>query len=161
MHIRLLHQEDLRHWAALRLEALRNAPASFGSSFEEEDQWSLLEFEKRLLKNNIFGAFLNDQLVGCAGLYKLDHIKTKHKGVLWGMYIKPDYRRRGIADALLIEVINHARSLVSQLQLTCATNNPVAIKLYQKHGFKIYGTEPNSLKIDDMFYDEALMILKL
>lgn len=161
MHIRLLHQEDLRHWAALRLEALRNAPASFGSSFEEEDQWSLLEFEKRLLKNKIFGAFLNDQLVGSAGLYKLDHIKTKHKGILWGMYIKPEYRRRGIADALLVEVINGARDLVIQLQLTCATNNPVAIRLYQKHGFKIYGTEPSSLKIDDIFYDEALMVLKL
>ncbi len=48
-----------------------------------------------------------------------------------------------------------------QLHLTCVTSNLGAVALYQKHGFKIYGTEPNALKIGDTFFDEYLMTLDL
>ncbi len=66
-----------------------------------------------------------------------------------------------IGDALLKEVIAHAKNHVKQLHLTVVTTNQVALKLYQKNGFKIYGTEPRSLKIADQYYDEYLMVLEL
>lgn len=77
------------------------------------------------------------------------------------MYTQPEYRERGVASTLIKELINHAMSRVSQLHLTCVTNNLIAVNFYQKMGFKIYGTEPRALKIGNAFFDEHLMVLQL
>ena len=57
-------------------------------------------------------------------------------------------------------MIAHAKKRVIQLHLTVVTSNTAAVKLYEKNGFRIYGTEPRSLKISDVFYDEHMMILE-
>jgi ribosomal protein S18 acetylase RimI-like enzyme len=93
--------------------------------------------------------------------YSLNSVKTKHRGFIWGMYTQPEYRGQGIASALIQTIINYANSRVTQLHLTCVTGNLGGVALYQKYGFKIYGTEPNALKIGDTFFDEYLMILDL
>lgn len=159
MKIKKLRQEDWKIWKQFRLEALKNSPESFGSSYEEELNWPDSDFQNSLIKNDIFGAFLDNSLASCAGFYSLNSDKTKHRGVMWGMYTRPEYRGKGLASALIKEIINHAKLRVTQLHLTCVTSNLDAIALYQKQGFKIYGTEPRALKIGDAFYDEHLMIL--
>ena len=77
------------------------------------------------------------------------------------MYTRPEYRGQGIASALIQTIISHPKSRVTQLHLTCVTTNLDAVAFYQKHGFKIYGTEPRALKIRDAFFDEHLMMLEL
>ena len=57
MKIRLLAQDDWKIWRQLRLEALQYSPESFGSSYEEESNWSDTDFQKGLSTSNIFGAF--------------------------------------------------------------------------------------------------------
>jgi ribosomal protein S18 acetylase RimI-like enzyme len=79
--------------------------------------------------------------------------------MLWGMYIKPEYRGKNVADNLLKFVILFAKTKVMQLHLTCVASNDRAVKFYQRNGFEIYGTEPRALKIDKQYYDELLMIL--
>ena len=161
MKIRILKQEDWKIWKSFRLEALKNSPENFGSSYEEELNWSDLDFQSALTKSDIFGAFIDNSLASCAGFYSLNSVKTKHRGFIWGMYTQPEYRGQGIASALIQTIINYANSRVTQLHLTCVTGNLGGVALYQKHGFKIYGTEPNALKIGDTFFDEYLMILDL
>ncbi len=158
MKIRLLTAEDWQIWKEIRLEALQNSPENFGSSYEEECDWPDLEFQNGLNRSHIFGAFIENYLVACAGFYTLNFIKTQHRGVIWGMYTRPEYRKQGIASALMQHVIADARSKVSQLHLTCVTSNHGAIQFYQKQGFKIYGTEPRALKVGDKFLDEHLMV---
>ncbi len=58
-----------------------------------------------------------------------------------------------------LSIIHHAKSPVVQLHLSCVTSNLGAVAFYQKHGFKIYGTEPRALKIGNTFFDEHLIIL--
>ena len=82
-----------------------------------------------------------------------------HRGCLFSMYTKDTHRNRGTADALIKTIITHAKQRVIQLHLTVVTTNHAAIRLYQKNGFTIYGTEPRSLKIDNNFYDEHFMVL--
>jgi ribosomal protein S18 acetylase RimI-like enzyme len=161
MNIKGLTEEDWKIWKTLRLEALKDTPESFGSSLEEELAWSDSYFKDTLTKNDIFGVFLDDLLVSCACFYTLNSDKTKHRGVIWGMYTRPEYRGKGIASALIQTIIHHALSRVIQLHLTCVTTNPAALALYQKYGFMIYGTEPKALKIGDTFFDEYLMVLDL
>lgn len=161
MKIRILTQADWKIWKQLRLEALQNAPESFGSSYEEELNWSDLDFQNELNKSDIFGVVLDTLLISCAGFYSLKSSKTSHRGVVWGMYTRPEYRGQGVASALIQEIIKHAKTRVTQLHLTCVTSNFEAMTFYQKQGFKIYGTEPCALKIGDAFFDEYLMVLDL
>ncbi|MBN9230371.1 MAG: GNAT family N-acetyltransferase [Legionella sp.] len=159
MKIRQLFDADWHLWKEIRLEALANSPESFGSSYEEEVFMSDTDFQNGLSKGYVLGAFVDDLLVSCAGFYTLNSLKTKHRGVLWGIYTRPDYRGKGIATALIQTLIQHARTCVTQLHLTCVVSNFVARAFYQKQGFRIYGTEPKALKINDTFYDEYLMVL--
>ena len=161
MTIRLLTQNDWAIWKALRLEALQDSPESFGSSFEEESKRSYINFQEDLHKNDIFGVFIHGNLVASTGFYPMRLNKKKHRGFIFAVYTKPEHRKKGIANRLIEHVIIHAKSRVIQLDLTCSTNNTAAIKMYQKNGFKICGTEPRSLKIGDQFFDEHLMILDL
>lgn len=161
MKIRLLTLDDWQIWRSLRLEALQNSPESLASSYEEEMKYSQEEWKNKLIKSNVFGAFVNNKLIAGAGFYNLNRLKTMHRGDLFAMYVTPKYRGQGIASQLIEVVINHAKSRVIQLHLSCVTNNESAVKLYQKYGFRIYGIEPRSLKIDDNFFDEYLMLLEL
>jgi ribosomal protein S18 acetylase RimI-like enzyme len=160
MNIRLLEQDDCLIFKTLRLEALLQHPEAFGSSFEEESAMSDAEFLDGFKKSDIFGAFVDNQLVGCAGFFVQSPLKMRHRGVLFSMYIKPDFRKNGIGDALVKAIISHAKNRVTQLHTTVVTTNQVALNLYEKNGFKIYGTEPRSLKIGDEFYDEYLLVLE-
>lgn len=159
MHVRQLSKDDWESWKQLRLEALQDSPSSFASSFEEEVHCADKKFQEDLIQSDIFGAFADDQLVACLGFYSLHANKVKHRGMLWGTYTKQKYRRCSIASRLIEAVIAHAKTQVTQLHLTCVTTNHAAIALYQNHGFKIYGTEPNSLKSGKNFFDEHLMVL--
>ena len=159
MNIRILNQGDWLAFKELRLEALRQHPEAFGSSFEEESNMSDDIFKDGFKRCDMFGAFVTNRLAGCAGFFTQSSMKMCHRGVLFSMYIKPESRRNGIADILLNAVIAHARARVIQLHATVVTTNQAALRLYEKNGFKIYGTEPRSLKIDDHFYDEHMMVL--
>lgn len=161
MEIKLLTQKDWKSWRELRLEALQISPENFGSSYDEELNWSDTDFQKTFNTSYIFGAFLDKNLVASVGYYCLNLLKTKHRGIIWGMYTQPKHQGKGIARALIQTVVAHAVSRVIQLHLTCVTTNFGAIAFYQKQGFKIYGTEPRALKIEDRFFDEYLMILDL
>lgn len=159
MKIRQLLDTDWEVWKNIRLEALNNSPESFASSYEEELQWTNADFQSGLSQGYVLGAFVDELLVSCAGFYILNSLKTKHRGVLWGMYTRTEYREKGIATAVVQTLIQHAKTCVTQLHLSCVTSNFAASAFYQKQGFRIYGTEPKSLKINDTFYDEYLMVL--
>ncbi|HAU0495606.1 TPA: GNAT family N-acetyltransferase [Legionella pneumophila] len=159
MKIKQLFDADWHLWKEIRLEALNNSPESFGSSYEEEVLMSDADFQDGLSKGYVLGVFVDDLLVSCAGLYTLNLLKTKHRGVLWGVYTRPEYRGKGIATVLIQALIQYAKTHVTQLHLTCVVSNFVARSFYQKQGFRIYGTEPKALKINDTFYDEYLMVL--
>lgn len=79
------------------------------------------------------------------------------------MYVKPDRRRKGVAQVLLSEIVERANAIpgVEQILLSVAAERIAAKKLYQSLGFEVYGREPRTLKIDARYVDEDLMILRL
>jgi RimJ/RimL family protein N-acetyltransferase len=161
MKIRLLTEEDWQLWKQLRLESLQSDPISFGSSFEEESQWPDARFQERLKTNDIFVLFIDDEAASWGGFCKFTLARAQHRGRIWGMYTKPNFRMRGIAGNLLKAIIEHARLHVIQVELACNTDNLGALKLYRKHGFMIYGTELRCLKFGNYFLDVHLMVLML
>lgn len=159
MNLKILTPEDWRAWKDFRLQALHDAPDAFLSSYDEEVLKPDNAFVHDITNNTIFVGMSGDQIVACAGFYRMSPTRVNHRGILWGMYTSPEYRRKGYADACINAVVKYAKSHVIQLHLSCVITNTSALHLYEKHGFSKYGTEPRALKINDHFVDEHLMCL--
>ena len=87
---------DAAGYRELRLEGLAGHPEAFGASWEDEAARPLAWFAERLERNAVFGGWVRGggvELAGVAGLLVPDAPKLSHKGVLWGMYVRPLARR--------------------------------------------------------------------
>jgi ribosomal protein S18 acetylase RimI-like enzyme len=53
----------------------------------------------------------------------------------------PAYRNRGLASALVLQLIAHVRTLdARRVQLEVSANNVAALKVYRRIGFRLYNT---------------------
>lgn len=162
--IRLLTPADAQTYWGLRLEALETEPESFGESAEEHRQTTIEDAARRLAANAkdnfVYGAFRRGQMVGMAGFFRHDIIKARHKGRIWGVYVRPACRSQGIGRALLAALLQSIKAIgVEQVSLTVVRGQEAARNLYLSLGFKPYGIEPCGLKIDGRCFDDEHMAL--
>ena len=148
---------DVEVYRAIRLEALRDSPEAFGSSLEAENAQPLSWFADRLGSSTVLGAFGGGELVAIAGFAIQQGPKRAHKGLLWGMYVRPGARMGGIGRRLIEAILDVARQHVELIQLTVVRDNARARRLYANMGFVDYGLERNALKQGGRYYDDALM----
>ncbi len=164
MDVRVLGAEDASAFQALRLDALRECPTAFSSSYEEECDLALSRVAERLTptpERAVFGAFENGALVGTTGLQRECARKLAHKAFVWGVYVAPPFRKRGVARLLLREALAHAALMPGLRQVNLGANsaNPASIALYRSAGFEPFGVEKGFLLVDGVLYDEIHMAL--
>lgn len=159
--IRRLTPADAGIYRGIRLDGLKHHPEAFGSTFEAEAVRPLAWFFDRLSQSTVFGAFRQAEILGVAGFAVRSGEKEAHKGLLWGMYVRPQARGTGVARRLVEAVIEAARPCVELLQLSVVVGNERARRLYAGLGFVEYGIERHSLKQNGRYYDEILMALDL
>jgi ribosomal protein S18 acetylase RimI-like enzyme len=164
--IRKLVSDDVGAYRELRLQALRESPTAFFSSFDEEAGFSMDKFAARLqpdgeAANGIFGAFSDvGQLIGMLGFGRESRVKRAHVGMLWGMYVLPQFRGQHVGASLLDEVLRHARQTgVRQVVLSVTADNSAACGLYHSRGFERFGLERDALHTDGRYFDEAQLAL--
>lgn len=158
--IRELKIEDVDKYKSVRLELLLKEPNSFGSSFEEENNFEESMWNNRLTKKNItgFGAFSDEDLVAIVLAVLNPRKKIKHIATLNSMYVKPAYRKLGIGEDLIKRAVSYLKTQhVEIINLSVASENIKAINLYQKLGFNIYGEEKKAIKLNDDYIDLYLM----
>ncbi|PGH58271.1 GNAT family N-acetyltransferase [Azospirillum palustre] len=156
--VKRLLPDDAEEYRSLRLEALHRHPEAFGSSHAEESSRPLSSFADRIAGGYIVGGFVNGILDATAGLLIPTQAKSRHKGMLWGVYVRGNRRGSGLADAVMTALLAHAAEHVEQIHLSVAATNRQAIGLYERLGFEAYGTEPRALKVDGSYIDERLMV---
>jgi ribosomal protein S18 acetylase RimI-like enzyme len=165
MDIRLLEPKDAVIYREIRLAALKANPEAFSSSYAEEKEYPLGNFENRLSFAHFFtfGAFVDSKLSGVVTLIVETREKTKHKANIVAMYVYPEMRKSGIGRVLMTEAINKAKEIkeVEQIYLSVTSSNTPAKNLYKSLCFESYGIDKNGLKVEDTYYDDELMVLVL
>jgi ribosomal protein S18 acetylase RimI-like enzyme len=166
VNVRKLGPSDAEAFQAVRLQALREDPIAFASSYEEERDLPLATIAERLVATDdraIVGAFDGPLLVGLAAWHREEMRKLHHKGFVWGVFVKDTHRGQGLARRLLEAVIALARRAdgILLLNLTAYADNQRAIALYESLGFVIYGREPAAICVDGLLHDDVHMALRL
>ena len=155
--VRRLFSEDAALFREIRLEGLRRDPDAFASTIEEEGEKPLKFFVERLAASAVFAAFRGAELLGVAGFYIQPGPKHAHKGMLWGMYVRPQARGAGVGAMLVEAVIEHARAHVELIELSVISENAAARRLYERFGFEQYGLEKRAAKYRGRYHDDVLM----
>src|ERR1041385_5809 len=103
-NIRRLTAADASALVALRREALEAEPLAFAAS-PADDAGLVIESVRAFLGDHetqaVFGQFDGTDLIGMIGLVKAAKVKQRHKATIWGMYVQPHGRNRGVGRALV------------------------------------------------------------
>lgn len=171
--IRPLHPADADAYLALRREMLADSPWAFGSSLSDDrmsDPARVLE-QIQGPERAIIGAFLPDDdhsepravLVGATGIYRQTQEKARHRASVWGVYVRPTARGRGLALQMLLAALDRARDWpgVDSVGLSVSVASPAARRVYERAGFLPWGVEPAALMIDGRAFDEVHMVARL
>jgi ribosomal protein S18 acetylase RimI-like enzyme len=78
-----------------------------------------------------------------------------------GIAVKKGFRGQGIGETLMRAAIERSRGRFEVIELAVLSDNRGAKKLYEKFGFRTYGTRRYALKRAGRYFDEDLMMLKL
>lgn len=130
----------------------------------EEEQEYLDELLKQMKekKGLLLLAFTNDELIGNLSLH-LKERTEKHIGVL-GISVKNGFRNLGLGTELLKQLLQLAKQELPDMEivtLSVYANNDRAKHVYQKLGFKPYGSLPNGVKREEGYFDHDYMYLAL
>lgn len=132
MHVEL-ELVDLEHAAAVRLIA--ELDEEIRARYDEpiEDLYLSLDPDEMTPGRGVFALeSTGREAVGCGGVRLLD----VHTVELKRMYVRPEYRRRGVAAAMLEFLETHARALgASRVVLETVTGPPAATALYRAAGY--------------------------
>jgi RimJ/RimL family protein N-acetyltransferase len=159
--LRRLTASDAPAYRAVMLDAYERHPEAFTSTVSERSALPLSWWEQRVDSANerVVGAFLDDELAGAAGLSRESRERTRHKALLFGMYVPHRHRRSGLGRALVQAVLTEAAGWpgLRVVQLTLTEGNAAAQRLYESCGFRIFGVEPVGLCIDGQDFGKIHM----
>ncbi len=156
--IRRLTSTDFDVYMAVRTEGLVQDPQAFRVDLPDDVAVGAEAWRARLHRDYVVGFERGGRILGIGGFARLTGLKTEHKGLIWGMYVRAEARGTDAANAIMTALLDHAPTVVRQVQLTVVAANARAIAFYERHGFMRYGVEPQSVRMSDGgFADEALM----
>jgi RimJ/RimL family protein N-acetyltransferase len=162
--IRPVTEEDVAAYRDLRLEALREHPEAFGADYQTNLAEPMDYWIERVRKNVggdtgiIYLALDSGSLVGMTGIFRGTSPKNIHSGMIWGVFVRPGWRGRGIAGRLIQACLSWGQEQgVRIAKLAVVTTNASAIRCYVGCGFSVYGVEPEAIYYGGVYYDELLM----
>jgi len=136
---------DWWRWRELRLAALADAPAAFGSTLSE---WTGAGDTEQRWRARLAAVALNvvltvdDKLAGMVSATAPGRCGAIE---LISMWVSPFARGHGVGDAAIGRVLAwaHAEQGGAPVVLSVKTHNGPAIQLYRRHGFTDAGASPD------------------
>lgn len=162
---RQLIVNDAAVFHQLRGESLENNPEAYGMGLTKwreaplSSVVALIEASVSGQDGPLIGAFRNDELQGYAGVKVIPRQKVQHVGTLWGLYVRPEARRQGIARKLMHALLLKSKEKegLEQVRLMVSTESKAALSLFEGLSFQQYGLEPRGRKVGDRYLDMVYM----
>ena len=170
IRVRLLTIDDVDIYRHARLAGLRESPAAFSESYEDESKKSAAEWASPLTVHGeppesfTIGALAGDALVAFATFERDRRSKARHKGMIHAMYTVPAWRGRGVGRAIVERVLEMARALdgLEQIHLWALRSDTTPRGFYESIGFERQGAVVRGdLKIDGRYVDAEYMVCRI
>lgn len=164
--IRQLTEDDWRVFSQVRLRALKSDPLVFGSNYETESQFSEADWRNRLRQSDnsaVFMLFAADAApIGITGVSVFRDDPTARTALLWGSWLEPDFRGRGLSKMMYQARIDWARRhpSINRIIVSHRASNVASKYANQKHGFTFTRTH-EKVWADGATEDEVCYELKL
>ena len=133
----LVRATTMTDWQALReirLQALRDAPDAFASTYAKEAAFGEDEWHRRATRDGSFIAFLHEAApAGVGGGY----LAAPGVVELIAMFVRPQARGRGVGEAVIDAVVGWARAQDASTVHLWVTENNHARMLYERCGFTV------------------------
>ena len=159
-----LPMERWTEFRDLRLRALRSEPAAFAQAYVVACDYPDSLWQSRLQDaangvSWIAFAARAGTLVGMIGAFQTDEDRDRRSSTIWGVYVDESVRGQGIGDALLASIRGQLASAgILTATLTVNREQTAAVRLYERHGFRIVGHKTATLG-DGQEHDELIMEL--
>lgn len=136
MHLHVVRPEDWESHRDVRLEMLQYAPDSFWYTYADEAVYDEADWRERIEGAWLVQARDAAGVVGSAGLGSHWELQRARTATLFGLYVAPRARGRGVGEALIRAVLEEARHLGKvEVVLEVGSHNGPAIALYERCGF--------------------------
>lgn len=107
-----------------------------------DQAWQQREFARHFDPENITVAVVDGKPVGYC------HVEEQaHELFIRMLLLRPDYQGRGIGTRLLNAVIESAQAQSKGVSLQVFKLNKRARKFYERHGFRVDSTTPDSIRM--------------
>lgn len=163
--VRRLRVEEIGGYQRLRREMLVDSPWAFTASPDDDKarDASFLASSLGEEGNAILVAVHGETIVAAAGVARDVRAKRKHVALLWGVYVDPAWRGKGVGRAVVGAAIEFARGLkgLAKLQLAVSENAPEARAMYESLGFTAWGVEQDGVREGGRSWGETYMELRL
>lgn len=155
-------------WAllrAVRLAALADAPAAFGSTTAREVAFGEAEWRRRATSAPNFIAWREDEPVGLVTVIGRGSDGETGPPAEWelvSMWVSPDARGSGAADLLVSAVTQVVRAeSADRLVLWVADGNARARAFYLRAGFRPTGVRQTYQRLDGSALEEEKLVMPL
>jgi len=149
--VRAARSEEWERARDLRLRALADAPDAFGSTLEQEREYAEPDWRAWIdgwegSTNRFVVSETQERWVGMAVGSRTADERDAH---VYGMWVEPAWRRRGVGASLAMAVLGWARSWGARAVLLGVTErNDGAAEFYEQLGFADSG-ERHRLREDN------------
>ncbi len=159
--IRQLTENNWREFSQVRLKALQTDPTVFGSNYEKESQMTEADWRSHLQAkdNAIFLIYEDETPIGMTGVSINWNDPTEKTALLWGSWLAPHARGKGLSELMYQTRINWAKQqpTVEKIIVSHRASNVASKYANQKHGFVLtHKTEKvwtDSGVEDEIFYE--------
>lgn len=149
--VRPLTAQDAEIYRTVRHAVLTSDPQAFITTAAEFAGRKLESIAAQIDQKEhavTLGAFLNGELVGILSIVRETRPSIRHRADIYGVGVLEQARGQGAGDALINAAIMQAQAWegVTIINLAVTETQSAARKLYERHGFQVWGTQPDAVR---------------